>query len=58
MPNVDIRCLRFVDERLTGRLVPDNRLGRALVHGLMALERHWARPLAPLAAHYVVTFRP
>jgi len=53
----DVRCLRLVDERFTRRAVPDNALGRAVVRALRALERRWPHALAPLAAHYLVTFR-
>jgi SAM-dependent methyltransferase len=55
--HVDTRCLRLVDEQLTRRAVPDNRLGRALVGAIQALERRAPRRLAPLAAHCAVTFR-
>jgi hypothetical protein len=46
-----------VDEQLTRRTVPDNRLGRALVGAIRALERWAPRRLAGLAAHSAVTFR-
>jgi SAM-dependent methyltransferase len=55
--HVDTRCLRLVDEQVTRRAVPDNALGRRMMGAIRALERRAPRRLAPVAAHYVVTFR-
>jgi hypothetical protein len=53
-----VRCLRLVDERVTRRLIPDTRVGDAIVAAIVALERRFPRVLARLASHNVVTFRP
>lgn len=55
--SVEIMSWRSLNAPESRALVPDNRVGRLLLSGLLALERRFPHALAPLGAYVIVVLR-